>query len=996
MAKSGASKMGHDPLAWMLEGEGDVEEAGKPPATKKRSSATPARGRSRRTGKKSPAKSTRGRKGLAVEVLESSFELLAPRAEELVARFYEELFARHPEVLPLFEGVEMEDQKQKLLAALKLVVSSLRRPAQMNRALQEMGRRHQAYGVEAEHYPMVASTLLDVMAELAGEAWTEEVSSAWEEALSGVANAMLGAYETEVRQEERAMATRASAARKKSMPMGAGIVDDFEVLKEILEHSPVNVMIADSEENIVFVNRRARETLYGLEDELAKYLPGFRAEQVLGGSIHRYHKDPDAIKRILHRLQPGEVREGEITPGPFVFAHETRVLADRDGNRLGYVVQWHDVTEERIKADQAERLQRAIEGAMTAMMMIDRDLNITYVNEATRRLLQEHEEVFRSLYPGFSVEKVVGLNIDMFHKNPAYQRQLLADPSNLPYSSDIQVGPLTFRINVSAMYDRKGEYIGNAMEWADVTELRRKEREVERLKAAIDGAGTCLMLCDDKLNITYANPAVIELLDSRREQLQRIWPGFDPRQMVGQNIDQFHKNPGHQRALLTDPSRLPFKGEIQVGDLEFELNVTMVTDSGGTYLGNMIEWRDITEQKDAERQIEGLIRDAVNGNLESRIDVDSYEGFIRSFGEGINQLLDAISRPIGDTTRAMSRLAEGDLSARMDGDYHGAFGALRDAINETMAHLRKTVGKIRDASGEIASAASEIAQGNQDLSSRTESQASSLEETASSMEQLTSTVRQNADNAAQANQLAASARDQAEAGGKVVGHAIEAMGEINSASKKISDIIGVIDEIAFQTNLLALNAAVEAARAGEQGRGFAVVATEVRNLAQRSAAAAKEIKALIKDSVEKVEEGSRLVDQSGRSLEQIVNSVKKVSDIIAEIAAASQEQSSGIDQVNQAVTQMDEMTQQNAALVEEAAAAAESLDDQARELKRLIGFFSLGDLEGDAGEQPSTAVEPATAHRAKRPGPAQSRRTRPVAPPPAPAAEEVDDEWEEF
>jgi methyl-accepting chemotaxis protein len=268
--------------------------------------------------------------------------------------------------------------------------------------------------------------------------------------------------------------------------------------------------------------------------------------------------------------------------------------------------------------------------------------------------------------------------------------------------------------------------------------------------------------------------------------------------------------------------------------------------------------------------------------------------------------------------------------------------------------LGMTVGEVRLGIATMTLASREIAAGNSDLSSRTENQASSLEETASVMEELTGTVRQNADNARQANQLVLSASAVAAKGGQVVSQVVDTMGSIKDSSRKIVDIIGVIDGIAFQTNILALNAAVEAARAGEQGRGFAVVATEVRNLAQRSAAAAKEIKTLIGDSVEKVDAGSRLVDAAGHTMEQIVNAVKQAADIMSEIAAASQEQSVGIDEVNQAIGQMDEMTQQNAALVEQAAAAAESLQDQAQKLSQAVGVFTL------AASAPATTP----AHRA--------------------------------
>lgn len=311
----------------------------------------------------------------------------------------------------------------------------------------------------------------------------------------------------------------------------------------------------------------------------------------------------------------------------------------------------------------------------------------------------------------------------------------------------------------------------------------------------------------------------------------------------------------------------------------------------------------------------------------------------------------SIISPINYAIKVVGRVAQGDLVKRKNDlidmvppDAQDEPGRLMVGIRTMTEELRKIVGDVRMGTDAMMVATSEIASGNADLSARTESQASSLEETASSMEELTSTVKQNADNARQANQLVVSASESAVKGGQVVSKVVDTMGSIKDSSRKIVDIIGVIDSIAFQTNILALNAAVEAARAGEQGRGFAVVASEVRNLAQRSAGAAKEIKALIGDSVEKVELGNKLVDQAGTTMQEIVTSVKMVADIMSEISAASQEQSSGIEQVNQAVGQMDEMTQQNAALVEQAAAAAESLHDQGKKLSTVVSTFKMGDL----------------------------------------------------
>jgi methyl-accepting chemotaxis protein len=338
---------------------------------------------------------------------------------------------------------------------------------------------------------------------------------------------------------------------------------------------------------------------------------------------------------------------------------------------------------------------------------------------------------------------------------------------------------------------------------------------------------------------------------------------------------------------------------------------------------------------------------------------------------------------VNEVQRVLGALAKGDLTERMRGSYSGDFEVMKADANATVDQLTAIVTQIKGSTEAINGASREIAQGNQDLSSRTEQQAASLEETASSMEELTSTVRQNAENAKQANQLAIGAGDVASRGGKVVQDVVVTMGAINESSKKIVDIISVIDGIAFQTNILALNAAVEAARAGEQGRGFAVVAAEVRSLAQRSAAAAKEIKTLISDSVEKVQNGSKLVENAGRTMDEIVQSVKRVTDIMAEITAASQEQSSGIEQVNQTVTQMDQVTQQNAALVEEATAAARALEDQAEGLSQAVSVFKLAQaaqrpqkLEVAA---PARAAAPAARPRVTRPAQAASPASPPRA-----------------
>ncbi|MES1981829.1 MAG: methyl-accepting chemotaxis protein [Pseudomonadota bacterium] len=386
---------------------------------------------------------------------------------------------------------------------------------------------------------------------------------------------------------------------------------------------------------------------------------------------------------------------------------------------------------------------------------------------------------------------------------------------------------------------------------------------------------------------------------------------------------------------------------------------------------------------------------AVRGDFSTKIDMNGKQGYAKELSELLNQLSTITEAGLGDVLRVANLLAKGDLTEAIVKDYPGTFGAVKAGMNGTVENLKELVGQIRDATDTINTASKEIAAGNSDLSQRTEEQASSLEETASSMEELTSTVKQNAENAKQANQLAIGASDVAAKGGAVVSQVVTTMSSINDSSRKIVDIISVIDGIAFQTNILALNAAVEAARAGEQGRGFAVVAGEVRNLAQRSAAAAKEIKALIGDSVEKVEGGSKLVAQAGQTMEEIVASIRRVTDIMSEITAASTEQSAGIEQVNLAITQMDEVTQQNAALVEEAAAAAESLEEQAQNLSVSVATFKMDDNNG-AGVRRATAVAVRTTAPARKPAALGKPGAGRVAGSAKPKPKSGDGDWEEF
>jgi methyl-accepting chemotaxis protein len=521
-----------------------------------------------------------------------------------------------------------------------------------------------------------------------------------------------------------------------------------------------------------------------------------------------------------------------------------------------------------------------------------------------------------------------------------------------------------------------------------------------RIKNALDVSSTNVMVADNDGNIIYCNTSVMAMLRNAESDIRGQLPDFRADAVLGSNFDRFHRNPSHQRNLL-GALRATHRVEILVGGRTFLLVANPIVVGQNERIGTVVEWLDRTAEVALEKEVAEVISAAGVGDYAKRLNTADMPGFFKALGDGINNLLEANSRALGDVANILSRLSHGDLRETISTEYQGLLGKVKDDANTTVENLSEIVTAIKQATDAISTASQEIAQGNQDLSGRTEEQASSLEETASSMEQLTGTVKQNAENARQANELAGSAQVVAEKGGAVVAQVVQTMGAIHKSSSKISDIIGVIDSIAFQTNILALNAAVEAARAGEQGRGFAVVATEVRSLAQRSAAAAKEIKGLISDSVEKVQSGTRLVDQAGHTMEDVVASIGRVAKIMNDIAAASHEQSSGIEQVSRAITQMDEVTQQNAALVEQAAAAAESLEEQARALTQSVSIFQLA---GVSQPREAEAVQrPAQEMRRRQPQAALPHR-EPVRLDPGMNSREKskqnfakdDDEWAEF
>jgi methyl-accepting chemotaxis protein len=474
----------------------------------------------------------------------------------------------------------------------------------------------------------------------------------------------------------------------------------------------------------------------------------------------------------------------------------------------------------------------------------------------------------------------------------------------------------------------------------EAAEDQRSAREMLRIKQALDEVRMPVTLANSHRELVYMNVAAKMLWTEMRDELSKRIPNFSIEGMFGQRISTYLETQEDQNTF-SEQSKDPKIMYINLGGKKLRLTVISVYDEQNNYVGRATQWKNITVESAMENQISKIVEDAISGNFRNRVRVDAKGGFFKDIAEGLNILLETCEKSYGDIADVFNALAQGNLNKKITTQYTGDFENIKNNANNTVQKLTEIVELIKNITDSLSSSSKEIAASNHDLSNRTTSQAGALEQTAASMHELNSTVQANTENANYANTFVVNTSDIATKGVKVITRVVDTMQEIHESSRKVVDIISVIDSISFQTNILALNAAVEAARAGEQGRGFAVVASEVRSLAQRAATAAGEIKLLINDSVDKIEDGSKLVLDAGHTMEEIVTSIRTVTQMIADISIASDEQSTGIGQANNAILEMEEMTQQNATLVKQSAATAINLKDQAIALANAVDYFKI-------------------------------------------------------
>ncbi len=783
-----------------------------------------------------------------VTALRESFELVAPRADQLAERFYEKLFEDYPDLLRYFTSTNFSEQRGKLIQSLVLVLKTLENPPALTKVLHQLGGQHGEMGIQEDDYPPVANTLLSVLGEFAGEEWNEELEEVWRQALEAVATIMIeGALNTS-RSNELQSATVSGS-------LGANFDDSnsveeqqgsFEELKQplselplrseeqvktpkeksdmsidsvqntgqsaatdqsqsvdqfygIVEYSPQATLFVNTEGTVTYLNRKGQELIDGLSSQL-----GVGPQQLVGGQVEQLFKPIPDLQFAISGLAGEKIIDATLGD-QFVEIKLTPAKAS-DGSAAGVIMVWDDVTVKKIIEKDVSRVQNMMEHIPVNVMLANTDLEITYVNPASVKQLKALEQ-----FLPIKVENLVGQNIDIFHKNPAYQRGMLGDPSNLPSRATIQVGPEKLDLLVSPVTDADGKYIGPMVTWEVITEKLRLENEMVRVQNMMDTIPINVLLANRDHELVYMNPASYKQL----KEIEHLLPK-PVDQLVGQSIDIFHKAPEMQRRLLSDPSNLPHRAKIKVGEETLDLLATAIMDKENNYIGPMISWSVITSQvqlaDDFETEIQGIVGVVTSSATE----------------------MQASSKSLSDMA---------DNTARQS-----------QVVAAASEEATRNVETVSSAAEELSASISEIARHVQDQSQMTSQAVTEADST-------NATIK-----------------------------------ELGTASSEIGQVVKVITSIAQQTNLLALNATIEAARAGEAGKGFAVVANEVKELARQTARATEEIS-------EKINAIQGSTGVAVTAIGSIGESIRKINEISTTIASAVEEQTAATNEISRNVAE---------------------------------------------------------------------------------------------
>ncbi len=613
-------------------------------------------------------------------------------------------------------------------------------------------------------------------------------------------------------------------------------------------------------------------------------------------------------------------------------------ISDAHGQPYKIVEYATDITIQKTEASQNERLRQALDRVSAGVMVADNNNDIIYMNPAVENLFTDLESDIKTRLPKFNAATLMGSNMDIFHVNPAHQQKIVKDMTG-NHKAELLFNDKMVGAVWAPVVDSEGNRIGTTIEWSDLTE----EKQNERMKQSLDNVSIGVMVANNDNDIIYMNKSVHKLFAGMESEIKSRLPQFNLATLMGANMDIFHVNPAHQQALVKN-LKGNHRAEIEFDDKTVAAVWSPVINGEGERIGTAIEWSDMTAERQAENEIQGIVEMAAQGNFSSRIEEQGKQGFQEIIAKGLNGVLEVNEQGLNDLARVFGALADGFLSERVERDYQGVFGQLKESANSTIIRLAQVIGEVNENAVNLTNAAQQVSGTATTLSEGASEQAASVEQTSASIEEMTASINQNAESAKVTDTIATKASGSAKEGGEAVIKTVDAM-------KKIAEKISIIEDIAYQTNMLALNAAIEAARAGDHGKGFAVVASEVRKLAERSQTAAGDIGELASSSVE-------IAERAGGLLDEIVPSINQTADLVQEIAAASDEQSSGAGQINEAVSQLDMVTQQNASASEELAATAQEMQDQAKKLQELIGFFKLQTAESLI---PQPSVDPAVA-----------------------------------